>query len=109
MPQFHTLSESEVSALKTRRTNLADLDAYIQYLGSLNQGDWGSVELEQDKSKRVIKRRMSTAARSVGKEIRWRRQTETSCTFEVIAVPSAASSTDGRKGRQRSKPIGLPG
>lgn len=72
MPDFRKLSAEEVSSLTRRRTNIADLREYLDYLKSLKDGDWGSIELGPDEVQRTVKRRMSTAASSVGKKIRWR-------------------------------------
>ena len=72
MPEFHKLSKSEIEQLSRRQTNLIDLGEYLDHLKTLQIGDWGSIELAPGETQRVVKRRASTAASSLGKKLRWR-------------------------------------
>jgi hypothetical protein len=73
MPQFRKLSNDEVTALSTRRVREDVLVPYLSNLSSLRPGDWGSIELEDGDTQRAVKRRTTVAARTQGKDIRWRR------------------------------------
>lgn len=86
MPNFRTLSKNEIATLTARRPRAEALAEYLAYLETLKPGDWGSIEIESGESQRAVKRRTSTAAKSQGKQIRWRRSlTEQQLVFEVIA------------------------
>ena len=52
MPQFRTLTPSEGAQLKARRVNLADLEPYLDYLETLQVGDYGEVTVEKGKASR---------------------------------------------------------
>ena len=85
MPNFRTLSKSEIAALTARRPRVEALAEYLTYLNTLRPGDWGSIEIESGDSQRAVKRRTSTAAKSQGKQIRWRRSlSEQHLVFEVL-------------------------
>ncbi len=56
MPQFRSLSKEEVEARRKRRVNLADLYPYMDYLETLQVGDYGEVTVEDGESKQTIKR-----------------------------------------------------
>lgn len=72
MPSFRRLSDTEVADLTRRRADLSELTEYLDYLKKLKPGDWGSVELAPDETQRTVKRRMSIAAASLAKKVRWR-------------------------------------
>jgi hypothetical protein len=85
MPNFRTLSKNEIAALTARRPRAEALAEYLGYLETLKPGDWGSIEIEPGESQRAVKRRTSTAAKSQGKQIRWRRSlSEQQLVFEVL-------------------------
>lgn len=85
MPNFRTLSKNEIESLTARRPRVEALTEYLTYLTTLKAGEWGSIELEPGESQRAIKRRTSTAAKSQGKQIRWRRSlSEQQLVFEVL-------------------------
>jgi hypothetical protein len=73
MPQFRKLSNDEVAALSTRGPREDVLAHYLSNLSGLKPGDWASIELEDGDTQRVVKRRTTTAARTQGKDVRWRR------------------------------------
>lgn len=86
MPSFRTLNRTEIATLTARKPRVEALAEYLSYLSTLKPGDWGSIALEEGDSQRAVKRRTSTAAKSQGKQIRWRRAlTEGQLTFEVVA------------------------
>ncbi len=92
MPNFRTLNKTEIAALTARRPRVEALTEYVDYLTTLKPGDWGSIDIEQGESQRAIKRRTSTAAKSLGKTIRWRRsQSDNRLVFEVLAKAPAAA------------------
>ena len=85
MPEFRKLSTAEVTELSRRQTNLADLREYIDYLKTLKTGDWGSIDLGENDSQRNVKRRTTTAAKSLNKTVRWRRSdSEKRIVFQVL-------------------------
>ena len=85
MPNFRTLSKTEIAALTARRPRAEALAEYLAYLEALKPGDWGSIEIEQGESQRAVKRRTSTAAKTQGKQIRWRRSlSDQQLVFEVL-------------------------
>ena len=85
MPTFRTLSKSEIESLTARRPRIEALAEYLTYLSTLKSGDWGSIDITADDSQRAVKRRTSTAAKSLGKPIRWRRSlSPQQLVFEVL-------------------------
>ena len=86
MPNFRTLSKNEIASLSARRPRVEALAEYLTYLTTLRPGDWGSIRIQPDESQRAVKRRTSTAAKSQGKQIRWRRSNSPQqLVFEVLA------------------------
>jgi hypothetical protein len=87
MPQFRTLSNEEVAARRKRRVNTAYLEPYMEYLRTLNPGDYGEITLQPGDQRRVVKRRTTVAAKELRMAIKWRRsQDENKLLFEVIPV-----------------------
>ncbi|MBI4492873.1 MAG: hypothetical protein HY690_08790 [Chloroflexi bacterium] len=72
MPRLEKLSQAEVERLKRRKTRTQDLSQYFSYLSTLKAGDWGRVTLEPDESQRAIKRRLTTASKQRGVDIKYR-------------------------------------
>lgn len=86
MPNFRTLSKTDIAALTARRPRVEALTEYLTYLNTLKKGDWGSIEIGAEDSQRAVKRRTSTAAKTQGKQIRWRRSMAANqLVFEVLA------------------------
>lgn len=83
MPKFSKLSKSEIEKLKARRSAKVDLSNYLSFLSSLRSGDWGVLTLDEGESQRAIKRRLTTASKQQGKEIRYRRSEQGQVIFEV--------------------------
>ena len=73
MPTFKKLNDREVQEMTRRRSNLQDLQPYLDHLQALRAGDWGSIQLDEEDSQRTVKRRTSMAATTQGKKVVWRR------------------------------------
>ena len=85
MPNFRTLSKAEIAALTTRKPRVEALAEYLTYLSTLRAGDWGAIQIDSAESQRAVKRRTSTAAKSQGKQIRWRRSlSPQQLVFEIL-------------------------
>jgi hypothetical protein len=76
MPSFKQLTEQEVRQLQERRIDQDLVGEYVDFLGNLDIGDWGEVELTAADKRRTVKRRLSVAASSRGQAIHWRRSVE---------------------------------
>lgn len=72
MPKLEKLSKAEVGRLKSRRPRSQDLNEYFPYLRGLKSGDWGRVSLESGESQRTVKRRLTTASKLEGMQIKYR-------------------------------------
>jgi hypothetical protein len=83
MPTFHRLSAEEIAALRPRRTGSVDLSEYRQFLETLAPGEGGEVALGSGDQRRTVKRRLSTAAKQMNKQLRYRRSTDDTLRFEV--------------------------
>ena len=66
MPTFTKLSQEEVEQLRRRRPQTQDLGEYLAYLDTLKPGEWGAVTLEEGETQRVVKRRLTIAAKQKG-------------------------------------------
>lgn len=85
MPEFRKLSADEVSKYQHRRGRAVDLTDYIAIVDQLAVGEMGEATIAGDEKKATVKRRLTTAARRLGKELRYRRTGEDRLLFEVIA------------------------
>ena len=84
MPRFRTLSSSEVEKLKKRKAPRPDLLAdYHTYLEGRKTGDWGAISLEQGESQRAVKRRLTTASKQRGVQIKYRTGDTGEIMFEI--------------------------
>ena len=84
MPEFRQLSAEETARMASRpRVNHVDLTEYTQFLGQLAQGDWGELVLDAGDAQRTVKRRLTTAGKSLGKSIHYRRGGERTIRFEL--------------------------
>jgi hypothetical protein len=73
MPLFGKPSAEELEMLNRRRGSTLDLSAYYEHLESLTPGDWGFIEPEAGENQRTIKRRLTTAAKQKGLELRYKK------------------------------------
>lgn len=80
MPKF--LPKSEVEQLR-KQLSTQDLSQYTEYLETLRPGEWGAVSLEKGESQRAVKRRLTTASKQKGMNIRYRKGREGTIIFEV--------------------------
>ena len=90
MPEFKKLTAAEIATLTARQPRTEALAEYLSYLDPIRPGDWGSIELSEGELQRAIKRRTSTAARSQGKQIKWRRSPRPGqLVFQVLLASSS--------------------
>ena len=83
MPTFAKLSQDEVDQLRRRRPQTQDLGEYLAYLDTLKAGEWGSITLEEGDTQRVVKRRLTTAAKEKGMTLKYKRAPEGQIIFEA--------------------------
>ena len=76
MPEFSRLSPEEVVKLRGKRQTKLDLTEYREFVNSLDPGDWARVTLEEGESQRTVKRRLTTAAKLEGRDLKYRRSHE---------------------------------
>ena len=87
MPQFRTLSPQEVAKHKARRVNVANLYPYMDYLRTLQVGDYGEATIEAGESRQAVKRRTTMATKQLGMAIKWRiSEQEKTLLFEVLPI-----------------------
>jgi hypothetical protein len=72
MPKLDRLSKAEVEALRRRRNRTQDLSQYLDFLSGLKSGDWGRITLEEGESQRAIKRRLTTASKQRGLNLKYK-------------------------------------
>lgn len=69
MPEFRTLTPEEVEQIKTRRVNLADLEPYMDYLKSLQVGNFGEVTVGEGEKRHAVKRRTTVSVKQLGDQV----------------------------------------
>ncbi len=84
MPTFRTYSPEEVAQTQTRRGRTVDLTAYIGALRDLAPGQMGEAALSGEDKKATVKRRLTAAAKKLGKDLRYRRSGEDKVIYEVV-------------------------
>jgi hypothetical protein len=85
MPTFRALSAEELAQLRARRGGAVDLTPYTDFLRGLGAGEGGELTLGPDEQKRTVKRRLTTAARRMNKDVRYRRTVGDVLRFEVVS------------------------
>ena len=85
MPRFRTLSPEETAKLQTRRGRSVDLTEYLAALRDLAPGQVGEAALAEDEKKSTVKRRLTSAAKQLGKSLRYRRSGDRMVVFEVTS------------------------
>ncbi len=85
MPKFRTLPPEEVAQMQTRRGRTVDLSEYLDALRNLSPGQMGEAALSDGEKKATVKRRLTAAAKQLGKELRYRRSGESRVVFEVTS------------------------
>lgn len=73
MASIATLSAEEIKQAKAKGTDPELIKAYVPSLEAAAVGAWLKVNLDEGEEVRTVKRRMSMAARTVGKSILWKR------------------------------------
>ncbi|HET9015607.1 MAG TPA: hypothetical protein VFN57_08420 [Thermomicrobiaceae bacterium] len=91
MPTFEKLTAEEARKYRPH-TRRADLAPYVDYLQSLEPGEFGKVQLEPDDKKPTIKNRLSRASKVAERPIKYRRGTASTIVFEVTAADGHAAS-----------------
>lgn len=85
MPRFEKLTPEEAKKYRPH-TRRADLAPYIEYLQTLESGEFGKVELEPDDKKPTVKNRLRRASMAADKPIKYRRGSADTIVFEVIGA-----------------------
>jgi hypothetical protein len=83
MPTFRRLSAEEIARLQPRRSNAVDLGEYRAFVETLGPGEGGEIGLGPDDLRRTVKRRLTTAAKQMNKQLRYRRSADDVLRFEV--------------------------
>jgi hypothetical protein len=84
MPTFRRLSAEEIAELQPRRRGSVDLSEYRQFLENLAPGEGGEVALSTTERRQTVKRRLTAAAQSLGKQLRYRRSPADIVQFEIL-------------------------
>lgn len=90
MPTFTKLTPEEARKYRPH-TRRADIEPYVSYLGTLDAGDFGKVELEPNDKKPTIKNRLTRASKVADKAIKYRRGTASTIVFEVLNADGHAT------------------
>ena len=75
MPKVKKLSAAEIAEV-TRRVSRIELGEYLDLIKGFKPGDWGRVELDPDDAHRVVKRRLTLAAKQQGLKLRYRQSAD---------------------------------
>lgn len=76
------LDRERVEEIK-QRVLTQRLAEYESYLDSLAPGEWGAIALDKGESQRAVKRRLTTAARSRGRQVQYKRSEDGVILFTV--------------------------
>lgn len=72
MPQFGLASPDEVKTLERKtRATWGGLEEYTDFLKTIRPESWGYVIVEDEEQQRALKMRMSKAASSIDKRLKW--------------------------------------
>ena len=71
MPDIKLLTKEEVDTL-LRPQNRIDLGAYVGVLEQIQPGQWKAVMPDEGESHNTLKRRLTRAAKSLGKRVRYK-------------------------------------
>ena len=96
MPAFRTLSISEARANSATGKRAALLQEYVGYIERLASGEAGMLEAGEGETTQGIRRRLTVAAKALGKNLEVRRS--------ASAVYFWASASR-RRGRPRKDPV----
>ena len=84
MPAFQRLSADQVALMRRPTRRGVDLAQYTEFLGDIERGEGGEITLDQGEASRVVKRRLTTAAKRMGKHLKYRRSGSGVVRFEVV-------------------------
>jgi hypothetical protein len=87
MPTFRSLGADELAALRKRRGAAVDLTEYSDFIRNLQVGEGGQLTLNGDEQKRKVKRRLTSVAHSLGRDVRYRRSEGNTIRFELMGSP----------------------
>ena len=96
MPAFRTLSISEARANSATGKRAALLQEYVGYIERLASGEAGMLEAGEGETTQGIRRRLTTAAEALGKNLEVRRSAS------AVYFWTSASR---RRGRPRKDPV----
>jgi hypothetical protein len=77
------LSPEDLGKRRAAKGMRVDLSPYLDYLRPIQPGHAGQISLEANETKATIKRRVTTAAHRLGKNIKYLRSGEKDLLFEV--------------------------
>jgi hypothetical protein len=83
MPDFRVIPSEEAAQMQTRRGRSVDLSQYLSHLRVVDTGQMGEATLSANEKKATVKRRLTTAAKQLGKGLKYRRSGETRVVYEV--------------------------
>jgi hypothetical protein len=83
MPTFRKLTVEESAHLARRRGRAVDLTDYLQAVRELEPGQVGEATIGDGEKKATIKRRLTMAARSLDRTLRYRRTGEDRIIYEL--------------------------
>lgn len=72
MPVFQRLSPEQIALFRSRRENQDNLEPYQEFLKGMKVGDWGTLAPDEGENRRVVKRRLTVAAKEIGLTVRYR-------------------------------------
>ncbi len=84
MPELRVLTPEEVSQRQSKRGRAVDLTQYVEHLEGLEPGQMGEARLSEDEKKATVKRRLTAAAKRLGKKLRYRRSDGSTIVYEVV-------------------------
>ena len=83
MPDFRKLPARDAEGYFLKRGQM-DLREYEEFLGKLSSGDVAEVKPEDNETERALKRRLTVAAKGLGKQIQYsKRASEGAIVFRV--------------------------
>lgn len=84
VPKFRTYAQEEAAVMQPRRGRSVDLSEYIVHLSGLSVGQVAEAALSEGEKKSTVKRRLTSAAKKLEKNLKYRRSSEAKVIFEII-------------------------
>jgi hypothetical protein len=82
--QFRVLTPEEALKYRRRGGRVVDLTDYLNFVRGMVPGQIAEVTLSEGEKKTTIKRRLTSAAKQLGKELKYKRSSDNSIVFEVV-------------------------